>query len=63
MIMLGNAVGIPSGSFLQRFRGRPDPRSNVLYELMMLVALVVFLPVATLTALAANLVKRPMITF
>jgi len=63
MIMLGNAVGIPSGSFLLRFRGRPDPRSNLLYELLMLFALVVFLPFAALIALSANLVKVPIIKF
>ena len=30
MIMMGNAVGIPSGSFLLRFRGKPDPPQQYL---------------------------------
>ena len=63
MIMLGNAVGIPSGSFLNRFRKRPDPRSNIAYELMMMLAMVVFLPFAGLTALALNIAKAPILSF
>ena len=63
MIMMGNAVGIPSGSFLLRFRGKADPRSNVFYELMMMVAMVLFIPLAGLTALALNLFKTPILRF
>jgi len=63
MIMMGNAVGIPSGSFLLRFRGKADPRSNVFYELLMMLAMVVFMPLAGLTAIILNLVKVPIIKF
>ncbi len=63
MIMMGNAVGIPSGSFLLRFRGKADPRSNVFYELMMMLAMVVFIPLAGLTAIILNLVKAPILKF
>ena len=63
MIMMGNAVGIPSGSFLLRFRGKADPRSNVFYELMMMLATVVFLPLAGLTAIVLNLLKTPILRF
>jgi AhpD family alkylhydroperoxidase len=61
MIMMGNVVGIPSGSFLLRFRGKADPRSNVFYELLMMLAMVVFLPLAGLTAIILNLLKVPII--
>jgi AhpD family alkylhydroperoxidase len=57
MIMMGNAIGIPSGSFLLRFRGKADPRSNVFYELVMMLAMVVFLPLAGITALIGNLLR------
>lgn len=57
MIMMGNAIGIPSGSFLLRFRGKADPRSNVFYELVMMLAMVVFLPTAGITALIGNLLR------
>jgi AhpD family alkylhydroperoxidase len=63
MIMMGNAIGIPSGSFLLRFRGKPDPRSNVLYELLMMLAMVVFLPLAGLTTLVLNLAGVPILQF
>ncbi len=63
MIMMGNAVGIPSGSFLLRFRGKADPRSNVFYELLMMLTMVVFIPLAGLTALTLNLVHAPILRF
>ena len=63
MIMMGNAIGIPSGSFLLRFRGTADPRSNVFYELMMMLAMVVFIPLAGLTAVILNLLNVPIIKF
>ncbi len=63
MIMMGNATGIPAGSFLNRFRAKQDPRSNVAYELMMMLAMVVFMPFAGLTAFILNLVKVPLIRF
>ena len=59
MIMLGNAVGIPAGSFLNRFRKRADPRSNIFYEIAMLLSLIVYLPFAGLTALMLNLFRAP----
>ena len=61
MIMLGNAVGIPSGSFLNRFRKRADPRSNILYEIAMLIALIVYVPFVGLTALLLNLFRAPIL--
>lgn len=63
MIMMGNATGIPAGSFINRFRGRPDPRSNVAYELMMMAAMLLFMPLAGLTAVIQNLAKAPIIRF
>lgn len=63
MIMFGNATGIPAGSFINRFRKKPDPRSNIGYELVMMLAMLVYLPFAGLTALILNLVKAPLIRF
>lgn len=63
MIMMGNATGIPAGSFLLRFRGKADPRSNVFYELFMMLAMFVFLPIAGITALLLNLFRAPIIRF
>ena len=63
MIMMGNAVGIPAGSFLGRFRGKADARSNVAYELLMMLAMVVFLPLTGLSALLLNLIQSPILRF
>ena len=55
-IMLGNLIGMPSGSLLSRLgakRFQKDPRSTPGYELMILVSGVVFLPFAFLHAGAA----------
>ena len=62
-IMLGNAIGIPSGSLLRRFgvkRFRADSRSTVLYEIAILLASVVFVPVAALHAGIASLLRLPL---
>ena len=61
MIMMGNAVGIPSGSFLLRFRGKADLRSNVFYELLMMLAMVIYMPLTGLTAILLNLFKAPIL--
>jgi len=56
-IMLGNAIGIPSGSLLSRLgvkRFLVDTRSSLGYELAMVSSTVVFMPVAMLHAGAAS---------
>ena len=63
MIMMGNAVGIPSGSFLLRFRGRPDPRSNIFYELLVMIAIIPLMVIACLSALLLRLFRTPVIRF
>lgn len=63
MIMMGNAVGIPSGSFLLRFRGRPDPRSNLFYELIMMLAMLPLMLLAGVSALILSLFHTPIIRF
>ncbi len=36
-IMIGNTYGIPWSSFFNRFRGKPDPRSSLRYEISMIL--------------------------
>ncbi len=62
-IMIGNAYGIPGGSFFNRFRGKPDKRSNLLYELSMLITSIVFTPIALIHAVVSDLSKIPIISF
>ncbi len=63
IMMLGNAAGIPWSSFIYRFKGKPDKRSSVLYEIGMMLGTIIILPVAIIHALLAKLFNRPTITF
>ncbi len=63
MIMVGNTYGIPLGSFINRFRGEPDPRSTISYEVSMMIAVVLFLPVALVHALISEMSGAPIIRF
>lgn len=44
MIMLGNAYGIPWGSFINRFKRKADPKSSLLYELAIVISTFFFIP-------------------
>lgn len=63
IIMIGNAYGVPWSSFLNRFKGKPDSRSNLLYELGMIISSIVFIPVSLIHSLIARLFKAPIIRF
>ncbi len=63
MIMVGNTYGIPLGSFVNRFGGRPDPRSSLSYELGMMVSCILFVPVALIHALVSWLSGAQVIRF
>lgn len=63
IMMLGNAAGIPWSSFINRFKGKPDDRSSLLYEIGMILGTIVYLPIALAHALLAKLFKRPTIKF
>ena len=58
--LLGNLLGMPSGSLLSRLgvkRFQRDPRSSLPYELMILLSSVVTMPLALLHAGAATLLR------
>lgn len=63
MIMMGNVLGIAWGSFLNRFRGKPDPRSNLPYEFGIMIFSIPFFPVGMLHAGLLGLMKTPVIRF
>ena len=63
MIMVGNIYGIPWSSFFNRFRGKPDKRSNILYEISMIITCILFTPIVIIHALASYLFKMPVIIF
>jgi len=61
IIMLANTYGIPWGSFINRFRGKPDRRSNLLYEISMLITGLIFIPIVLIHVLLAVLFRIPVI--
>ncbi|MCE5215222.1 MAG: carboxymuconolactone decarboxylase family protein [Methanobacterium sp.] len=61
-IMMGNAYGIPWSSFINRLRGKPDPRSSLKYELRMILGTFLF-PLSFIHALVSLLLKKPIIDF
>ncbi len=65
IMMFGNAAGVAWGSFVNRFKkeGEVDKRSNPFYEIGMILATVVYLPIALVHTLLAKLVRAPAIKF
>ena len=63
MIMMGNAYGIAYGSLIKRFKGNPDKRSSLTYELAVVLASVTFIPLALAHSLLANFVNTSLISF
>lgn len=67
VIMFGNAYGIPLGSLKARLLKKPDKapdsRSSTLYELTMLGTVIIFIPSAIIHALAAVVLRFPIIDF
>lgn len=63
MIMFGNAYGIAWGSLINRFKGNPDERSNILYEMAMVLSTITFIPVAIAHVILANIVDTELINF
>lgn len=63
MIMWGNAYGIASSSFINRFKGEADKRSSLLYELIIMLSLIIFLPIAILNALIFGIIRIPYVRF
>lgn len=51
MIMLGNSLGIPLGSFINRFKGNPDSRSVLAYEISVLILTIPMFIVAAITSI------------
>ncbi len=63
MITVGNIFGIPLSALKRRLHGKPVPKSNLFYEIGMLLWIVPCLPVAALHALLSNRSKKPLLSF
>jgi len=61
-IMIGNVYGIAWSSFFNRLRSRPDPRSNLIYEISMILG-TILIPISLTHALISDLFRKPIIKF
>lgn len=61
IIMMGNCYGIPTGSFISRFKKKGssfhDLRSTIAYELLMFLTLIISLPICLVLALFIKLFR------
>jgi len=62
-IMIGNVHGIALSAFFSRIKGKPIKKISLLYELSMIFSLIIYLPVAILQAIFADLLKKPILNF
>lgn len=58
IIMIGNTFGIAWSSFFNRFKSKPDKRSNVFYEIGMILATFIYMPIAFIHAIFANIFHK-----
>lgn len=63
MMMVANIYGIAMSSLRRRLKGNQVKKSNLLYEIGMLLSIVIYLPAAALHAFVSNILKRPLIKF
>lgn len=63
MIMIGNSYGIALSAFKSRLKGKRIEKSNVGYELKMLLSILFLLPISLIHILLSKVKKSPVITF
>lgn len=62
-IMIGNIYGIALSAFRSRLKGKRIEKTNLFYELKMILSIVVVLPAALVRILVGKLFKSPVIAF
>ena len=63
IIMIGNAYGIAFSSFANRFKGKPDERSSLLYEIGMILCGIISIPIVLIHTLIAAIFQIPLLRF
>lgn len=58
LMIAGNIYGIPWSSFFNRFRGKPDERSSLFYEISLLLIGPLFIPVAIVHSAITFFIKK-----
>jgi AhpD family alkylhydroperoxidase len=62
-IMIGNALGIVWSALFSRLKGKPDSRTSLPYEVVMILVSIVILPVSFIHALISGSLKVPITNF
>jgi len=63
MIMMGNIYAITLVSFVNRFKGKSDSGSTILYEIAIMISLIFFFPIVLVHVLISFLLRTPIIDF
>ena len=63
IMMLGNVIGLPISSFINRCKGKKPPKSTLAYELVMMILPLFLLPAAAVHVLFSVLLRVPVIRF
>nr|WP_283248135.1 carboxymuconolactone decarboxylase family protein [Bacillus sp. FJAT-50079] len=63
MIMIGNIYGIALSAFRSRIKGKKIDKTNLLYEIKMIVSIILLLPAALIHSFILNLFNVPLIDF
>lgn len=62
-MMIGNIFGVPVSALKNRLKGKPNKKSNIGYELSMMVLPIVFAPIAFVHALISQALRIPLLSF
>lgn len=62
-IMIGNVHGIALSALFSRIKGKAIKKSSLFYELSMIFSLIIYLPIAIVQTIIADLMKKPIIRF
>jgi len=63
MIMIGNTYGIAWSSFAGRFKGKADKRSSLFYEISMVLATILFIPIVLVHVMISKLFRVSILSF
>lgn len=63
IIMIGNAYGIAFSSFTNRFKGKADERSSLLYEMSMILFGIISIPIVLIHLLTSTVFRWPLLRF
>lgn len=61
IMMIGNIQGMALGALLSRMKGKPIEKSNLGYEIKMILSQIIFFPIAFIHSMISSFLKKPII--